>query len=367
MFLRPITSLLTAALLASTVATVTASAAGAAKTPTGCSALTRSLVAADGYSSATGPVVTADNYKNVDANAANAVGTTYDFGAQALIVGCLDPAHLGAAWKAQGFSGKATNAQGFMDQLVKASSGAMTKTKVGPVTDYLDYGNGNGNGKEDGLGSLREGSQPSPRRVGRQREVRRADLLGSGRPAVTGVARLSGQLAHRAEVALLTFWPDLGTSRSCEARVTQRRVLQRRDDVVEPTNNRHPSPSTRDGRVEELSREESRSRGQRDDDLVELRTLGLVDRHRPPRLPVVQDRRWLSGSGERRSIVRAPAYAAATPSSHPRRKRRDRCRRRRDPSQCRSRSRARAFPPHWELRRAANRGRRRPDRPTTSD
>ena len=67
-----------------------------------------------------------------------------------MIVGCLDPTHLGAAWKAQGFSGTATNASAFMSQLVAASAGAMTKTKVGPVWDYLDYGNGS----EDGLGSL---------------------------------------------------------------------------------------------------------------------------------------------------------------------------------------------------------------------
>jgi hypothetical protein len=112
--------------------------------------LTLSTIKADGYTAATGPKVTPYNYAKMSANGANALGTTLDFGSKALVVGCLDPANLAAAWKMEGFTGKATTATAFMSQLVKSSAGAMKATKVGPVTDYLDFGNG----KEDGLGSL---------------------------------------------------------------------------------------------------------------------------------------------------------------------------------------------------------------------
>lgn len=146
--MQPRLALAVATLLGSLVLVSPAvSGASAAK---GCGALTLQAVKADGYTAATGPSVTPYNYANANANAANAVGTTIDFGKSALIVGCLDPAHLASAWKAQGFAGKATTAQAFMADLVAASQGAMTATKVGGVTDYLDYGNG----KEDGLGSL---------------------------------------------------------------------------------------------------------------------------------------------------------------------------------------------------------------------
>jgi hypothetical protein len=130
--------------------TMTVTSAGAATPVTGCGLITHSLIKADGFDSSYGPVVTEYDYAHPSKNAANALGTTIDFGAKALVVACLDPDHLAAAWKVQGFSGKATNATDFMKNLVAASSGAMVKTKVGPVTDYLDYGNG----KADGLGSV---------------------------------------------------------------------------------------------------------------------------------------------------------------------------------------------------------------------
>ncbi len=136
-------------LLVASTLTIAASV-GASTAPTGCNALTLALAKADGYSSATGPVVTPYNYKKGAHNAANAIGTTIDFGSKALVVGCLDPANLHNAWTAQQFSGTATTATAFMTKLVAAAQGAMTKTTVGPVTDYLDFGNG----KEDGVGSL---------------------------------------------------------------------------------------------------------------------------------------------------------------------------------------------------------------------
>ncbi len=135
--------------LVAATGTVISSGAGAT-TVTGCGLITHSLIKADGFDSSTGPYVTDYNYAHPSKNAANALGQTIDFGTKALVVSCLDPAHLAVAWKVQGFAGKATNATDFMTKLVAASAGAMTKTKVGPVTDYLDFGNG----KEDGLGSL---------------------------------------------------------------------------------------------------------------------------------------------------------------------------------------------------------------------
>ena len=142
------THLFLASLVVAT-AGLTASSAGAT-TITGCGLITHSMIKADGFDSSTGPYVTDYNYAKPSKNPANALGQTIDFGAKALVVSCLDPAHLAAAWKVEGFSGKATNATDFMTKLVAASAGAMTKTKVGPVNDYLDFGNG----KEDGLGSL---------------------------------------------------------------------------------------------------------------------------------------------------------------------------------------------------------------------
>jgi len=48
---------------------------------TGCSAITRALVVADGYKTATTPKITPYNFANTSANEANALGTTIDFGA----------------------------------------------------------------------------------------------------------------------------------------------------------------------------------------------------------------------------------------------------------------------------------------------
>lgn len=136
----------TSLVLASVVAAGSASVAGAASAS--CASITKSLVVSDGYTMATGPVITPYNYAKASANAANALGTTIDFGPQALIVSCVSPSDI-AKLSAQ--AGKKTmSATAYMNYMVSQSQGAMTKTPVGGVNDYLDFGNG----KEDGLGSL---------------------------------------------------------------------------------------------------------------------------------------------------------------------------------------------------------------------
>jgi hypothetical protein len=115
-----------------------------------CAAITKSAVVADGYTKATSPVITAYNYAKASANAANSLGTTIDFGAQALVVACVSPSDIQKlSIAAQGASKPAMTATQYMAYMVKQSAGAMTKKSVGGVSDYLDLGNG----KEDGLGS----------------------------------------------------------------------------------------------------------------------------------------------------------------------------------------------------------------------
>ena len=110
-----------------------------------CASITKALVVADGYKSATGPKITPYNFANTSANEANAQGTTIDFGAKALVVGCVSPADIAK------YSGgkKTVTATQYLASVVKAAAGAMKKTPVGGVSDYLDFGNG----KEDGVGS----------------------------------------------------------------------------------------------------------------------------------------------------------------------------------------------------------------------
>jgi hypothetical protein len=104
----------------------------------------------EGFTQATGPVVTPYNYANMNKNAANALGTTYDFGANAIVIGCLSPSDIAKlSVQAQGSMKPALSAQQYMNYMVKQSAGAMNKTPVAGVNDYLDFGNG----KEDGLGS----------------------------------------------------------------------------------------------------------------------------------------------------------------------------------------------------------------------
>jgi len=119
---------------------------GAAVTPS-CSNLTKAAVVADGFSAASTPVITPYNYTKASANAANALGTTIDFGAKALVVSCVSPSDI-AKLAASAKLPSTTTATSYMAYLVKQSAGAMTKTLVGGVNDYLDFGNG----KEDGLG-----------------------------------------------------------------------------------------------------------------------------------------------------------------------------------------------------------------------
>jgi hypothetical protein len=111
-----------------------------------CASITKALVVSDGYTAATGPVVTAYNYTKISANPANALGTTYDFGAKALVVACVSPADIA---KLVGKGKPTMTADAYLAKMAKDSAGAMKKTMVGGVSDYLDFGNG----KEDGLGS----------------------------------------------------------------------------------------------------------------------------------------------------------------------------------------------------------------------
>ena len=116
-----------------------------------CASITKALVSSDGYKLANAPAVTPYNFKNTSANQANALGTTIDFGVKALVVGCISPADI--AKYSIAMNGKmkpVLSASQYMQYIVKQSAGAMKKTLVGGVNDYLDFGNG----KEDGVGSL---------------------------------------------------------------------------------------------------------------------------------------------------------------------------------------------------------------------
>ncbi len=131
-----------------TVATATvASAKGLT-----CSAITKSLVTSKGFTHATGPVVKPYNFVNESKNADNALGTTIDFGAKALVVGCVSPSDIAKlSQQAQNSMMPAMTAQQYMNYMVQQASGAMKKTPVAGTNDYLDFGNG----KEDGLGSTK--------------------------------------------------------------------------------------------------------------------------------------------------------------------------------------------------------------------
>ena len=111
-----------------------------------CTSITRALVVADGYKAATAPKLKPYNFANTSANEANALGTTIDFGAKALVVGCVSPADIA---KYSGPKKPIMSATQYLASVVKQSAGAMKKTAVGGVNDYLDFGNG----KEDGVGS----------------------------------------------------------------------------------------------------------------------------------------------------------------------------------------------------------------------
>ena len=117
-----------------------------AATATGCAAITKAPVVSDGYTAATGPTITPYNYTKTSANPANALGTTIDFGSKALVVGCVSPADIA---KLVGKGKPSMTADAYLQKMAKDSAGAMKKTMVGGVADYLDFGNG----KEDGLGS----------------------------------------------------------------------------------------------------------------------------------------------------------------------------------------------------------------------
>jgi len=119
-----------------------------ATTDPSCSNITKAAVVADGFTGAKTPTVTPYDYASMSANPANALGTTIDFGAKALVVSCVSPSDI-AKLAAQAKLPTSTTATSYMAYMVKQSAGAMTKTSVGGVSDYLDFGNG----KEDGLGS----------------------------------------------------------------------------------------------------------------------------------------------------------------------------------------------------------------------
>ena len=137
---------ITIALISLSLATSSLVVSSAAHAAGGnCSSITKAVVVADGYKTATSPKITPYNFANTSANEANAQGTTIDFGATALVVGCVSPADIAK------YSGgkKTVTATQYLASVVKASAGAMKKTMVGGVADYLDFGNG----KEDGVGS----------------------------------------------------------------------------------------------------------------------------------------------------------------------------------------------------------------------
>ena len=120
-----------------------------------CSSLTKAVVVSDGFTGAATPKITPHNYTKASANSANALGTTIDFGSKALVIGCVSPADIKKlSVIALGSSKPAMTTTQYMAYLVKQSAGAMIKTPVGGVSDYLDQGNG----KEDGLGSTAKAS-----------------------------------------------------------------------------------------------------------------------------------------------------------------------------------------------------------------
>ncbi len=135
-------SLAIAALLAPLALSTNAYASSMAA-PATCASITKALVVSQGFTAASSPKVTPYNYADNATNVANAVGTTIDFGAKALVIGCVSPADIAKS------GGAKQSAQQYMNAMVKDSAGAMIKTPVAGVNDYLDFGNG----KEDGLGS----------------------------------------------------------------------------------------------------------------------------------------------------------------------------------------------------------------------
>jgi hypothetical protein len=139
--LRKISILATSLTLIGSAIALTPSAQAATGS---CASITKALVVADGYKAATSPKTTPYNFANTAANEANALGTTIDFGAKALVVGCVSPADI-----AKYSGGKKMTATQYLASVVKDSAGAMKKTPVAGVNDYLDFGNG----KEDGVGS----------------------------------------------------------------------------------------------------------------------------------------------------------------------------------------------------------------------
>ena len=148
-----LTSLLLASTLAVASTSTVLSTSAFAKTASkpSCGNLTKSLVVKDGYTKATGPKITKYNYAHPDKNEANALGTTYDFGSKALVVGCVSPTDLvQLSIAAQGKKKPTMTATQYLAYMVKQSAGAMTKTPVAGMDDYLDFGNG----KEDGVGSM---------------------------------------------------------------------------------------------------------------------------------------------------------------------------------------------------------------------
>ena len=121
-----------------------------AATTNNCTKITQAVVVADGFKNATPAMITNYNYTKPSANPANALGMTIDFGAQALVVSCVSPADIAKlSTKPNTERVAAMTATHYMAYMVKQSDGAMKKTMVGGVADYLDFCNG----KEDGLGS----------------------------------------------------------------------------------------------------------------------------------------------------------------------------------------------------------------------
>lgn len=150
-----IRSTVVGALLASMVTIGGVVTAAAASTTSTCNTINLSLMKSLGFSKAISPTVTPYSYTNGRKNAANALGTTIDFGSKALIVGCVSPSDIAKLSADAGSPKKALTAAQYMAYMVKQSydpttkANAMQPTPVAGTTDYLDFGDG----AQDGVGS----------------------------------------------------------------------------------------------------------------------------------------------------------------------------------------------------------------------
>ncbi len=151
MFRRTFALLAASALTASPLVVTVGQSTRASAATASCSSLTKGAIVSDGFKNTISATITSYNYQKPSSNQPNALGTTIDFGPKAVVIACVSPKDIAKlSVTAQGGGKPTMSAQQYMKYLVKQSAGAMKKTPVGGVNDYLDFGNG----KEDGVGSL---------------------------------------------------------------------------------------------------------------------------------------------------------------------------------------------------------------------